>query len=105
MSKACLVITLVVLEGRSQSEVPAPTGSLTRIFRLVARYRTEGETAFEPRSRRPKRSPAATSPDVVDLVLRLRKQLTEHGVDARSAHHLLAPHPAPPDHRVDSDVS
>lgn len=31
--------------------------SQSRISRLVARYRAEGEAAFEPRSRRPKRPP------------------------------------------------
>jgi transposase InsO family protein len=83
MSKGRLVITAVVLEGRSQSEVARAYGvSQPWISRLVTRYRAEGETAFEPRSRRPKRSPAATSPAVVEQVLRLRKQLTEHGVDA-----------------------
>jgi hypothetical protein len=52
------------------------------VSRLVARYRTEGEAAFTPRSRRPTRSPSATSPEVVELVLRLRKQLVEQGLDA-----------------------
>ena len=83
MSKARLVITAVVLEGRSQSEVARAYGvSQSWISRLVARYRTEGETAFEPRSRRPRSSPSATAPEVVELVLRLRKQLTEQGLDA-----------------------
>ncbi|MFI7066018.1 integrase core domain-containing protein [Kribbella sp. NPDC050124] len=41
-----------------------------------------GEAAFEPRSRRPKTSPRATSPAAVELVLRLRKQLAEAGLDA-----------------------
>ncbi|WP_420323228.1 DDE-type integrase/transposase/recombinase [Kribbella sindirgiensis] len=42
----------------------------------------EGEAAFEPRSRRPKASPRATPAQTVELVLRLRKQLTEQGLDA-----------------------
>jgi transposase len=62
MSKARLVITAVVVEGRSQSEVAAAYGvSQPWISRLVARYRAEGDAAFEPRSRRPVRSPSATS--------------------------------------------
>jgi transposase len=32
------------------------------IYRLKARYDTEGETAYEPRSRRPYTSPRATHP-------------------------------------------
>ena len=56
MSKARLVITAVVVEGRSQSEVARAYGvSQPWISRLVARYRTEGGAAFEPRSRRPTR--------------------------------------------------
>jgi transposase InsO family protein len=83
MSKARLVITAVVLEGRSQSEVARTYGvSQPWISRLVARYRAEGEAAFEPRSRAPHRSPTATAPEVVDLVLGLRKDLTGQGLDA-----------------------
>jgi transposase InsO family protein len=83
MSKARLVITAVVVEKRSQSEVARSYGvSQPWISRLVARYRAEGEAAFEPRSRRPNSSPSATPPDVVDLVLRLRKDLEATGLDA-----------------------
>ncbi len=42
----------------------------------------EGEAAFSPRSRAPKTSPAATAPETVELVLRLRKHLDESGLDA-----------------------
>jgi transposase InsO family protein len=82
MSKRRLVIT-AVLAGTSQSEVARTYGvSQGWISRLMARYRDEGETAFEPRSRRPLTSPAATDTAVVDLVLRLRKELSEQGLDA-----------------------
>jgi transposase len=83
MSKARLVITAVVIEGRSQGEVARSYGvSQGWISRLVVRYRTEGEDAFEPRSRRPKTSPGAISSDTVDLIIRLRKELTGQGLDA-----------------------
>jgi transposase InsO family protein len=83
MSKARLVITAVVIEGRSQSEVARAYGvSQPWVSRLVARWRAEGEAAFEPRSRRPRSSPNATPPAVIDMVLRLRKELTEQGLDA-----------------------
>jgi transposase InsO family protein len=82
VSKRRLVIT-AVLAGQSQSEVARAYGvSQGQISRLMARYRAEGEEAFEPRSRRPKTSPGATPPVTVELVLRLRKQLTEAGLDA-----------------------
>jgi transposase InsO family protein len=82
MSKARLVITAVVVEKRSQSEVARSYGvSQSWISRLVARYRVEGEAAFEARSKRPGSSPSATASDVVDLVLTIRKHLERTGVD------------------------
>jgi len=44
--------------------------------------RDESVAAFVPRSRAPKTSPGATSRETVELVLRLRKQLDEAGLDA-----------------------
>lgn len=82
VSKRRLVIT-AVLAGQSQSEVGRTYGvSQGWISRLMARYRAEGEAAFEPRSRAPARRPAATPPELVELVLALRKQLSEAGLDA-----------------------
>ena len=83
MSKARLVITAVVVEGRSQSEVAKAYGvSKGWVSKLVARYRAEGDAAFEPRSRRPRRSPTATAPEAVERIVRLRKELLEQGLDA-----------------------
>ena len=83
MSKARLVITAVTVEKRPVAEV-AETYRVSRswLYELLARYRAEGEAAFEPRSRAPKTSPCATPPATVELVLRLRKQLLEAGHDA-----------------------
>jgi len=83
MSKARLVITAVVIEGRSQGEVARAYGvSQGWVSRLVARYRAEGEAAFEPRSRRPKTSPTAISAETVELIIALRKELAGQGLDA-----------------------
>jgi transposase InsO family protein len=83
MSNAQLVITAVVVEGRSQSEVATAYGvSKGWVSKLLARWRAEGEAAFEPRSRAPRTSPGATPPETVQLVLELRKTLTEQGLDA-----------------------
>jgi transposase InsO family protein len=83
MSKARLVITAVVTEGRSQGEVARAYGvSQGWVSKLVARYRAEGEAAFEPRSRRPKSSPKAISGEAADLIVRLRKELSGQGLDA-----------------------
>src|SRR5262245_23478278 len=83
MSRARLVITAVVVEGRGVREVArAYNVSPGWVSRLVARFREEGEAAFEPRSRRPKRSPRATPPEVVELIVELRRRLVAAGDDA-----------------------
>lgn len=82
MSKRRLVIT-AVLAGQSQSEVARSYGvSQGWVSKLMARYRLEGEAAFEPLSRAPATNPAATPVETVELVLLLRKQLSEAGLDA-----------------------
>lgn len=48
----------------------------------MSRYRREGQAAFEPASRAPQTSPGATLPATVEAVLRLRKELTQAGLDA-----------------------
>lgn len=69
--------------GTFPSEVAAAYGvSKGWVSKLVARYRTEGEAAFEPRSRRPRSSPNKTPSEIVDLIVGLREQLTTQGLDA-----------------------
>ena len=83
MSKARLVITAVTVEKRPVSEVARSYGvARSWIYALLARYRAEGEAAFEPRSRRPKNSPASISQAAVELIIRLRKELAGQGLDA-----------------------
>jgi transposase InsO family protein len=83
MSKARLVITAVTAEGLSQGEAARRYGvSQGWISKLMARYRAEGEAAFEPRSRRPQTSPNAVSAGTVELIARLRKELAGQGLDA-----------------------
>lgn len=83
VSKIRLIVTAVVLEGRSQAEVAREHGvSKGWVSKLVARYRAEGEAAFEPRSRRPRTSPKAIPTATVDKIVALRTQLNEQGLDA-----------------------
>src|SRR5215467_7791373 len=83
MSKARLVITAVMVEKRPVGEVARSYGvARSWVYALLARYQAEGEAAFEPRSRRPKTSPRAISPDTADLIVRLRKDLAGQGLDA-----------------------
>lgn len=82
MSKARLVITAVVVEGRSQSEVARAYGvSQSWISKLVARYRSDGEAAFEPRSRRPRTSPSRLPETTLAVILALRGELAGKGLD------------------------
>ena len=83
MSKARLVVTAVTVEKRPVSEVARSYGvARSWVCTLLDRYRDEGEAAFEPRSRRPKTSPSAISPDTVGLITRIRKELAGQGLDA-----------------------
>ena len=83
MSRARLVITAVTVEKRPVSEVARSYGvARSWIYTLLARYQAEGDAAFEPRSRRPRTSPRAISADTADLIVRLRKELTDQGLDA-----------------------
>lgn len=83
MSKRRSIILSVVIEGLSQAETARLYGvSEATVSRYVARYRTDGDAAFEHRSRRPHTSPTKTPPDVVKLIIELRIQLTDQGLDA-----------------------
>jgi transposase InsO family protein len=96
VSKARLVITAVVVEGRSVREVSAAYRvARSWIYELLERYRSEGEAAFEPRSRRPRSQPTAIPAATVALIIRLRRQLTRQGLDAGAqtiAWHLVEQH-------------
>ena len=83
MSKARLVITALVVEKQTVAQV-ALRYEVHRswVYRLKARYDDIGEAAFEPLSRRPHTSPAATAATTVELIRRLRKELTQAGLDA-----------------------
>jgi len=107
MSKARLIITAVVVEGRSKSQV-ARDYEVSRYWvqQLVQRFAVEGESAFTPRSRRPHSSPHAVPAEVEDEIVRLRKELTRDGLDAgadtirthlarRAARSATSPDPVP----------
>ena len=103
MSKARLVITAVLIEGRSQSQVARDYGvSQSWISRLSARYTLEGDAAFEPRSRRPHTSPTRLPQATIDLIIALRTELTGKGFDAGP--HTIAWH-LHHHHRLDVSVA
>jgi transposase InsO family protein len=83
MSKRRAVILAVTLEGRSQAEVARTYEvSESTVSRWLARYRVEGDVAFESRSRRPLSSPTKISNDTTALIVNLRRELTAMGLDA-----------------------
>ena len=96
MSRARLVVTAVVVEGRARAGVAASCGlSRSRVTKLVARWRAVGDTAFEPRSRRPRTSPRAVAAEAAELIVNLRADLDVQGLDAGPhtiAWHLQAHH-------------
>ena len=104
MSKARLVITAVVVERRPVAEVAIAYGvSRQWIYKLLARYRGEGEAAFEARSRRPYSQPTAIPAATVELIIQLRRQLAEQGLDAGP--HTIAWHLAQQHHQLTVSVA
>lgn len=83
MSLNRLLITAVVVENRPVPEVAAAYGvSRSWVYRLLARYRREGDAVFEPRSRRPASNSNAIPAEAVELIVELREKLTATGLDA-----------------------
>jgi transposase InsO family protein len=77
------VILSVTVEGLSQAETARRyTVSKAFVSQLLARYRVEGDAAFEARSQRPKSSPTALTDDIVGLIIGLRDELVFEGLDA-----------------------
>jgi transposase InsO family protein len=86
MGMAELVVTAVVFEGRSKSEVARDYGISRRwVITLVQRYLVEGDRGFAPRSRRPHRSPNQTPAAVEEEIVELRKALDRAGHEAGAA--------------------
>ena len=62
MDKGAFLIETHLRTGRPIKELAKAHGvSPSWLFKLLARYRRDGEAGLEPRSRRPKRSPARIS--------------------------------------------
>ncbi len=93
-----LSITAVTVEKRRVSEVARSYGvARSWVYALLARYRAEGEAAFEPRSRRPKTSPNADRRRDGGADRAAAQGPVRAGPGRRAAHHRLAPGAPPPD--------
>lgn len=83
MDLARYVVDAVVLEGRSYREVARAHGvSKSWVAKLVGRFRAGGYDGIQPRSKAPRRIPHRTAPEIEDDIVRLRKELSEQGLDA-----------------------
>src|SRR3954452_17492870 len=95
-----LVVTAVLVEGRSKSGVARDYGLSRRwVIETGQRYAAEGEAGLTPRARRPHTSPHRTSRDLEDEIVELRKELDRAGHDAGAstiAAHLTRRHGASP---------
>ena len=70
-------------EGRPVAELTAEHGvHRSWIYKLLGRYKADGEAGLHPRTRRPRTSPTQVATDVEDRVVLLRKQLAGDGYDA-----------------------
>jgi transposase InsO family protein len=100
MGMARYLVEAHLREGRPVSELARSHGvHRSWIYKLLARYRAEGEAGLEPRSRRPRCSPTKTSEGWVAEILALRGKLTGDGFDAgaQTIHaHLCRHHPDVP---------
>jgi transposase InsO family protein len=55
--------------------------SRTLFYKLLARYEVEGSVGLERRSRRPHTSPNQTSVEAEDIIVKVRKELADAGLD------------------------
>jgi hypothetical protein len=83
MSKARLVLTALFVEHQTPTEVAARYGvHRAWVYKLKARYEAEGRGRVRAPLPSPEDLPTAIPDDVVELIVRLRKQLAEQGLDA-----------------------
>jgi transposase InsO family protein len=83
VDKGRFLIETHLRTGRPLAELAKAHGvHRSWLYKLHARYRREGLTGLEARSRRPHRSPARVSDVYEDDVVAIRKELSDLGVDA-----------------------
>jgi transposase InsO family protein len=89
MSKPSIIVLSVVHQGLSKKQVAAKYSvSIRWVNMLLARYRTGGLDAVQPKSKRPHSAPNRIPEELCQLVLDVRFDLTERGLDngPRSIH-------------------
>jgi transposase InsO family protein len=81
--KVLAAVVAVAEGGELNVAAVCRSGGISRetFYRWVRRYKAEGLDGFAERSRRPRSSPNQISPEVEDEVVRLRKSLSDDGLD------------------------
>lgn len=70
-------------EGRSVTSLARDHGlHRSWIYKLLARYRAEGEAGLEPRSKRPLHPASVVSEALEERIVEMRKELSDRGYDA-----------------------
>lgn len=83
MAKYEILIKAVTIQGMTYAQVASLYGvSKTLVHKLHHRWLTEGDAAFEPRSRRPITTPNRTPEPIRTRVTELRDELDTQGLDA-----------------------
>jgi transposase len=77
-----IIVESVVSQGLGVRATAKKYGvSPAWVSTLVSRYRQEGPSAFEARSKRPLGNKLATAPAIEDRIIELRKELFDIGTD------------------------
>jgi transposase InsO family protein len=83
VDKARFLVEAHLREGRPVLELAAAHGvHFSWIYRLLERYREEGDAGLEARSRRPHGSPTSTPVALENEIVLVRKHLQDEGLDA-----------------------
>src|SRR5205085_5291290 len=83
MDKGQFLIETHLRTGRPIAELAAAHDvSRGWLYKLLQRYRREGEAGLEARSRRPHRSPTRIADRSEEAIVALRKELGDEGFDA-----------------------
>ena len=86
MDKGRFLVETHLRTGRSISELATAHGvHRSWLYKLLARYRAEGEAGLVLRSRRPHRSPTRITDRYEDDIVKIRKELTDAGYDNGAA--------------------
>jgi transposase InsO family protein len=86
VDKGRFLIETHLRTGRPIAELAAAHGvHRSWLYKLLARYRAEGDAGLEPRSRRPHTSPTRIADRHQNAIVELRKELIDAGFDAGAA--------------------